>query len=59
MFTGSQITVEFTNKKSRGDVMSKLGFTYTKMQGQNYAELLDSVKRIDEKAIQKSKRQED
>ena len=57
VFTGSQITVEFTNKKSRGDVMSKLGFTYTKMQGQNYAELLDSVKRIDEKAIQKSKRQ--
>ena len=52
--TGKKITVEFSNTKSRGDVASKLGFTYSK-GGQSYSELLDSVKRVDEKGLEGTK----
>ena len=55
-FLGKKITVKFTNKKSRGDVASTLGFTYVK-GGQSYSNLLDSVERIDEKGLETSKRE--
>jgi hypothetical protein len=40
-------TVEATNKKARGDVSSTLSYQFTRVQGQTYAELLDSVKPLD------------
>ena len=40
-------TVELSHIKARGDVSSKLGFTYEKSYGQQYAALLGSVKRLD------------
>ena len=39
-------TVEFTNKKCRGDVATTLGFSFEKKTGAEYLSLLDSVKRI-------------
>ena len=59
--------VEFSNIKARGDVSSKLGFTYEKRYGQEYAALLDSVTRLDgnyieeikEKAIVQAELEED
>jgi hypothetical protein len=53
-FAGKEITVEFSSTKSRGDVASTLGFTYSK-GGQSYLELLDSVKRVDEKSLEGTK----
>ena len=53
-FAGQKITVEFSRTKSRGDVASTLGFTYSK-RGQSYLELLDSVKRVDEKSLEGTK----
>jgi len=55
-FGGKKITVEFSSKKSRGNVASTLGFTYSK-GGQSYSHLLDSVIRIDEKTLKGSKQQ--
>ena len=52
--TGKKITVEFSKIKARGDVASTLGFTYNK-GCQSYLELLDSVKRIDEKGLEGTK----
>ena len=46
IFTGKEVTVEFANKKSRGDVADTMGFTYEKLTGQSYEELLDSIKRV-------------
>ena len=40
-------TVEATNKKARGDVSSTLSYQFTRVLGQTYAELLDSVKPLD------------
>jgi hypothetical protein len=40
-------TVEATNKKARGDVSSTLSYQFTRVQGQTYAELVDSVKPLD------------
>jgi hypothetical protein len=40
-------TVEFTNIKSRGEVSSKVGFSYKKTVGQPYHDLLSTVKPID------------
>ena len=40
-------TVEFSNIKARGDVSSKIGFTYEKMYGQQYIALFDSAKCLD------------
>ena len=39
-------TVEFTNKKARGDVSSTAMYTYVKRTGEPYSALLGSVKRI-------------
>jgi hypothetical protein len=39
-------TVEFANKKCRGDVATTLGFSFEKKTGAEYLSLLDSVKRI-------------
>ena len=55
-FAGKKTTVEFSNRKSRGDVASRLGFTYS-TGGQSYSDLLDSVIRIDEKTLKGSKQQ--
>ena len=55
-FAGKKTTVEFSHIKSRGDVASTLGFTYSK-GGQSYSDLLDSVIRIDEKTLKGSKQQ--
>ena len=55
-FAGKKTTVEFSNIKSRGDVASTLGFTYS-TGGKSYSDLLDSVIRIDEKALKGSKQQ--
>ena len=49
--------VEFTNIKARGDVSSKLGFSYEKKNGQPYSKLLDTVKCLDENGITKIKKQ--
>ena len=57
-FAGKKTTVEFSNSKSRGDVASMLGFTYS-TGGQSYSDLLDSVIRIDEKTLKGSKQQID
>jgi len=40
-------TVEFSNIKARGDVATKVGFTYEKRHGQAYSSLIDTVKRLD------------
>ena len=40
-------TVEFTNKKARGDVASTAMFTYVRRTGETYSGLLKSVKRIE------------
>lgn len=39
-------TVEFTNKKARGDVSSTAMYTYVKRTGEPYSALLVSVKRV-------------
>lgn len=44
-------TVEFTNIKSRGDVSSKVGFSYKKTIGQPYHDLLSTVKPINRKHL--------
>ena len=54
-FDATTHSVEYTNIKARGDVDSKLGFTYEKSPGQQYAALLDSVKRLDEYCLKEIK----
>ena len=49
-------TVEFTNIKARGDVSSKVGFTYEKEIGQPYSALLDTVKCLDKNGITQIKK---
>ena len=39
-------------RKARGDVASSVSFSYSKKHGQTYAELIDSVKRIDDGKIE-------
>jgi len=39
-------TVEFTNKKARGDVESTVAFRFERCPGQTYEELLESIERI-------------
>ena len=39
-------TIEFSNKKARGDVATTEGFSFVRSPGQSYQELLDSVKRL-------------
>ena len=50
-------TVEFSNIKARGDVSSKIGFTYEKVYGQQYIALLDSVKCLDKTNLEEVKQQ--
>ena len=50
-------TVEFSNIKARGDVSSKIGFTYEKMYGQQYNALFDSVKYLDKTNMEEIKHQ--
>jgi hypothetical protein len=51
------VTVEFRNDKARGDVESKLGLSYQRIKGQSYAELLDTVKRIDDEVLDTTREQ--
>jgi len=46
-FGAATHTVEFSNIKARGDVATKVGFTYERHPGQAYSSLLDTVKRLD------------
>ena len=39
--------IEFINDKSRGDVAEKVSFSYSRRHGQTYAELIATVKRIE------------
>ena len=55
-FLGKKITVEFTNTKSRGNVASTVGFTYLK-KDHSYADLLDSVVKLDETKLKLSKQE--
>ena len=48
-------TVEFVNKKMRGDVESTEGFEFKRCKGQKYIELLNSVKRIGSHDIAESR----
>ena len=50
-------TVEFSNIKARGDVSSKIGFTYEKIYGQQYIDLLGSVKCLDKTNLEEIKQQ--
>ena len=49
-FCSTTRTVEFECIKSRGDVVQKEVFEYTKEEGAGYQALFDSVKRVDPKA---------
>lgn len=51
------VSVEFRNDKARGDVESTLGFSYQRIHGQPYAELLDTVKRIDNQTLDDTREQ--
>ena len=49
--------VQFNRKKSRGDVADTIGFSFDRVIGQSYEQLMDSVKRIDSDGIKKMKQQ--
>lgn len=49
-------TVEFSNKKARGDIATKEGFSYVKTPGQSYKELLASVNRRSTSEMLESKK---
>ena len=44
-------TLEFNNIKARGDVATKLGFSFEKKSGQQYSELIESVEWLDKNHI--------
>lgn len=48
-------TVEFSNKKARGDVSQLEGFTYDRKDEQTYEELLNSVQRIEKNVLRTTK----
>jgi hypothetical protein len=50
-------TIEFSNKKARGDVATTEGFSFVRSPGQSYQELLDSVKRLSAFDVIESKQQ--
>ena len=50
-------TVEFVNKKARGDVSTTQGFSYKRVNGQAYGELMDSVTRVRSHDIAGSRQQ--
>jgi hypothetical protein len=53
--TSETHTVEFTNKKRRGDVAQKASFRYTRVKGSSYAQLLDSVERLDPELLERER----
>ena len=50
-------TIEFTNIKARGDVSSKAGFSYKKLIGQSYQDLLTTVRSLDRTHLEEVKEQ--
>ena len=50
-------TLEFTNIKARGDVSSKLGFSYEKEPGQSYSNLLKTTKWLDKSRLNEIREQ--
>lgn len=50
-------TILFENFKARGDNVNKVSYTYTKRDGGSYAEMLDSVKLVDERDAEKAEKQ--
>lgn len=50
-------TLEFSNIKARGDVSSKLGFSYEKAPGQPYSELLETIKWLDKSRLNEIREQ--
>lgn len=50
-----EIAVEFVNHKARGDVSERVSFSYSKRYGQSYAELVESVARIDDQKVDQLK----
>lgn len=50
-----EVAVEFINDKARGDVADSVSFSYSKRHGQTYAQLVDTVKRIDNEKIDELK----
>ena len=47
-----ETTIEFVNDKSRGDVEDTVGFSYKRVKGQTYRNLLDSVVRLKQGSVQ-------
>ncbi len=50
-------TIEFTNIKARGDVSSKVGFSFKKLVGQSYHDLLTTVRPLDRAHLEEVKEQ--
>jgi len=51
--TDEETIVEFRQEKSRGDVIQKVSYGYTKRSGASYRDLVDSVHKIDDKSAAK------
>jgi arabinogalactan endo-1,4-beta-galactosidase len=51
-----QRVVEFENKKSRGDVVQKVSYTYTKHDNSNYLNIFNSVKEVSDDEAEAQKR---
>ena len=54
-FFEDEVAIEFVNDKARGDVADKVSFSYSRKRGQTYAELVDTVKRLDEGRMEQLK----
>lgn len=50
-------TVLFENFKARGDNEDKISYEYTKIDGESYLTLLDSVQKVDEEATAKAEKE--
>ena len=50
-----EIAVEFINDKARGDVAGSVSFSYSKQHGQTYADLVESVQRVDSEKVAEMK----
>lgn len=51
--TDEETIVKFRQEKSRGDVIQKVSYGYTKKSGASYRDLVDSVHKIDDKSAAK------
>lgn len=49
--------VEFRREKDRGDVIAKVSYEYKKIQGMNYRDIIDSVRRLDDLKAERASRQ--